>query len=390
MSDWHVSERLAAQYAAGSASEPDAWSLEKHVESCTPCAARVSTAVRTAAAGHLLAEVRASVLATAALTEPSSRSARARLRGLRPSPFAAARPGARVPGPAESTGPREHLHDSAGSGAAQAEKPVRTVGDAGRADGAPDRVTPEPVPSGGLAARAAAVRPGGPLTGPTAGAGRLHGPADTGRGRRLGWVARAVWAAGPSLHRAWLVALGLVIAAAFGLAYVAGFGGVQPALLLIAPVVPLAGVGLSYGRHADPLYEIAASTPSGGLRLLLTRAAAVLAVSIPLLTAAGALLPATADGPGAAAWLLPGLALTLAALALGSCVGCEVAAGALAFGWLAFVAAPVLASLPQNIAGRLAVYVDGPAVQSGWAAAALLCAGLLALRRSSFDHLEKM
>ncbi|MFF6905713.1 hypothetical protein ACFY9Q_07225 [Streptomyces sp. NPDC012389] len=55
----------------------------------------------------------------------------------------------------------------------------------------------------------------------------------------------------------------------------------RPLLLVTAPVLPLAGVALSYGRHADPLYEVVTSTPSGGLRLLLIRAAAVLAVSVP-------------------------------------------------------------------------------------------------------------
>ncbi|MFF3320684.1 zf-HC2 domain-containing protein [Streptomyces sp. NPDC002889] len=391
MNDWHVSERLAAQYANGSASEPDAWSLEKHVECCTACATRVSAAASAGPAAPLLAEVRASVLATAAVSEPSRRSVRIRLWGWRPSSAAGdSRSGRRASVPAESAGPREHLPGSPGLGAARAEEPARAVGDV-RGQAAPDGVTPRPGAPAGLAARATVTRrPGAPLAGPAAGAIGLHGPEGAGRGRPLGWVARAVWAAGPALHRAWLVALGLVVAAAFGLAYVAGLGDVQPALLLIAPVVPLAGVGLSYGRHADPLYEVAASTPAGGLRLLLTRAAAVLAVSIPLLTAAGALLPAAADGPGAAAWLLPGLALTLAALALGSYVGCEVAAGALALGWMVLVVAPVLASLPLDIAARLAAYVDGPAVQGAWAAGAVLCAGLLALRRSSFDHLEKM
>ncbi|MFF3242791.1 hypothetical protein ACFYWY_03415 [Streptomyces sp. NPDC002870] len=202
--------------------------------------------------------------------------------------------------------------------------------------------------------------------------------------------ARMVWAAGPALRGAWLMALLLVIAGALILAYGAHFGGARPLLLAIAPVLPLAGVGLSYGRHADPLHEVAASTPSGGLRLLLTRTAAVLAVSVPLLTTAGALLPAAADVPGAAAWLLPGLALTLAALALGSYVGCAAAAAGLACGWLGVVVAPVLATLPRDLAGQLERYVSGPAMQGGWAAAAVLCAGLLAVRRSSFDHLEKM
>ncbi|GAA4939497.1 hypothetical protein GCM10023238_01460 [Streptomyces heliomycini] len=44
-------------------------------------------------------------------------------------------------------------------------------------------------------------------------------------------------------------------------------------------------------------------------------------MSLPLLTLAGALLPST-GAPNAAAWLLPGLALTLASLALADTSAC--------------------------------------------------------------------
>ncbi|THA33542.1 hypothetical protein E6R18_09665, partial [Streptomyces sp. A1277] len=67
MTAWHVADHLAQRYAAGTAPETDAWSLEKHVESCAGCAERVSAAVRgRGAAAPLLDGVRAAVLATAA------------------------------------------------------------------------------------------------------------------------------------------------------------------------------------------------------------------------------------------------------------------------------------------------------------------------------------
>ncbi|NWF24979.1 zf-HC2 domain-containing protein [Streptomyces sp. PKU-EA00015] len=329
---WHVTDELASRYASGAIPEPDAWSLEKHVESCTPCASRVSAAVRAGTAGPLLAELRTALVATAA-AEPVRRPLTARLpgRATRTKPYA------------------EGAHPQGGS--------------------------PEP-----YAGR-------GPRTWAR---GLVPWPRAGGRVARARAAVRFVRAVGPGLHRAWVVALLLVGAGALGLGYGAGFEGARPLLLLVAPLVPLAGVGLSYGRHADPLYEIAVSTPSGGLRLLLTRTAAVLTAGVPLLTAIGALLPPGAGGPGAVAWLLPGLALTLAALALGTYVGCRTAATALAAGWLAVVVAPVLAAMPPEIADRLAHVVGGPATQSAWGGAALLCAALLALRRSSFDHLEKM
>ncbi|MEU5398374.1 zf-HC2 domain-containing protein [Streptomyces sp. NPDC005963] len=276
-----VDEPLARLYADGAALAPAARSLESHIETCGPCAARVSTAVRNGAAGPVLDQMRRAVLARATA----------------------------VPG-------------------------------------------------------------------------------------RVQWSARMMWAAGPALHSAWLVAVVLVVGCSVGLAHGMDLVSGRPLLLVVAPAVPLAGVALSYGRRADPLYEIAASTPSGGLRLLLTRTVAVLLVSIPLLTAAGALIPRSAGSPpmpGATAWLLPGLALTVAALALGSYIGCRPAAGVLACGWLTVAVVPTLpAADPHLLADQLARLVSGSGVQGGWAALAVLCGGLLIARRSSFDHLERV
>ncbi len=209
---------------------------------------------------------------------------------------------------------------------------------------------------------------------------------------------RALWAAGPALRGPWLVALLLVCAVAAGLAYGGGFAGARPLLFALAPVLPVAGVALSYGPHADPMYEISAASPSGGLRLLLTRAAAVLGVSLPLLTVVGALLPGTPGLPGAAAWLLPGLALTVGALALGSYVGCRIAAGIIAAGWTSAVLLPVLAVQAggrggagvfpaRALAEQLARYLSGGAAQGGWAAVAVLGAGLVLLRRNRLENL---
>ncbi|TXS33789.1 zf-HC2 domain-containing protein [Streptomyces sp. ms191] len=313
---WHVTADLADRYARGAAPEPDAWSVEKHVETCGACAVRVSDAVRAGSAGPALADLRAALLdevGREAATAPARAGRlRARIQGA----------GGASNAPARRDGPA----------VARAERPARPAG-------------PRP---------------------PTR-------------------LARVVWAAGPALRGAWLGSLVAVAVAALGLAYGAGFRDVRPLLLAVAPVLPLAGVALSYGRHADPMDEIVAATPSGGLRLLLTRTAAVLAVSVPLLTAAGALLPAAPGVPGAAAWLLPGLALALATLALGSFVGCRAAAATLGGGWLLAVTGPVLGR--PGATAELARLLSGPAVQGAWAAAAAVCAGLLALRRRSFDHL---
>ncbi|MFD3749951.1 zf-HC2 domain-containing protein [Streptomyces cyaneofuscatus] len=312
--DWHVDGELAARYAAGTAAESDAWSLEKHVEACGACAAAVSSAVRAGPeTGPLLAGIRAAVLERA------------------------------VQEPRESVGSWTYANN------------------------------------------------GTTVTGAGTSTATVTGAGTTGVPPRLSRAARVMWAAGPALRGAWLVALVVVALGAVALSYGAGLGAsVRPLLLVTAPVLPLVGVALSYGLHADPLYEIATSTPSGGLRLMLTRAAAVLAVSVPALTLAGAVLPVAAGGPGAAAWLLPGLALTLAALALGSFVGGRRGAAAVGAAWLAFVVAPAAAGGPAGAAlmAGASPYFAGPAVQSGWAAGAVACALLLAARRRSFDHLE--
>ncbi|MGW2743843.1 zf-HC2 domain-containing protein [Streptomyces sp. NPDC001450] len=294
---WHACDDLVARYADGSLPEPDAWSLEKHVEGCAGCAARVSRAVRDTAAGKVLADVRESVLAE-----------------VWESVLAAA------PGPA----------------------PVRVA-------------VPE-VP---------------------------HAPAPP----RL---SRLLWAAGPAVRGAWLPAVLVVAVGAMALGYGGGFPGARALLLAIAPVVPVVGVALSYGPHGDPLYEVVAATPAGGLRLALTRTAAVLGVSLPLLTLAGLLLPAS-GAPAAAAWLLPGLALTLGSLALASFVGCRTAAGVTAGGWLCAVLAPVSAAPVGEATARLAEQLsrclDGTGAQGAWAAATVLSGALLAARHPAYDRL---
>ncbi|MEW1545248.1 zf-HC2 domain-containing protein [Streptomyces tsukubensis] len=317
---WHIGQALAAAYASGAVREPDAWSLEKHLESCGPCAGVVSAAVRETDAGAAVADVRASVLGAVHAS------------------------GGAVARPAVSLGrlrDRDHRSPAAARRSRHGSPP-------GTAHG-------RPAP------------------------GRRRGALRTGLLRTVG----------PALSRGWLGALAAVVAAAFAVSYGTGSEAARPLLLALAPALPPAGVALSYGRHADPLHEIAAATPSGGLRLLLTRSAAVLALSVTLLTAAGALLPGGGSAPGAATWLLPALALTAGALALGTWTGLRTAAAALAGGWLAVALYTAAGSSPGGFGTRLAPLLSGTAAQTGWAAAAALCTGLLVLRRTTFDHLEK-
>ncbi|MDT9699702.1 zf-HC2 domain-containing protein [Streptomyces sp. P17] len=323
MTGRHAPDDLVARYTDGSLPDSDAWSLEKHLESCAGCAARVSRAVAATATGTVLSEVRQAVLGAA----PAA-----------PTHTAHARP----PAPARRARPRSGLRAAAGDG-------LRTN------------------------ARHWSSR---------------HLVASAGDSR---W-ARVLWAAGPAVRGAWLPALLLVGIGAVVLAYGADFTGARSLLLALAPVVPVAGVAFSYGAHADPMHELAAATPSAGLRLVLTRTAVVLAVSLPLLTLAGLVLPSY-GGPGAAAWLLPGLALTLASLALGGWLGLRAATAVTGGGWLCAVLAPALATpdgaVSAALTDQISACLGGAPAQGAWAAAAVLCAALLAARRAAYDRLER-
>ncbi|MFE9018871.1 zf-HC2 domain-containing protein [Streptomyces sp. NPDC007808] len=308
MTGWHASDDLVTRYADGSLPEPDAWSLERHLESCGSCASRVSGAVRLTPAGPVLAELREAVLGAA------PRDARA---------------AAGAPAPAPES--------------------VRLP------DGTPTRVR-----------RRGVLAVGSRLT-------------------------RMLWAAGPAVRGAWSLAVLCVALGAVALARGAGFEGARPLLLAVAPVVPVLGVASSYGAHADPLHEITAATPSAGLRLVLIRTAAVLAVSLPLLTSAGLLLPSS-GAPAAVAWLLPGLALTLATLALAAWIGIRAATALTGGGWLCAVLAPVLTAPGRpltRLAEQLSACLDGAPAQGAWAGAALVCAALLAARRPDFGRAQR-
>ncbi|GAA1990618.1 zf-HC2 domain-containing protein [Kitasatospora viridis] len=153
------------------------------------------------------------------------------------------------------------------------------------------------------------------------------------RRRRPSWV--TTWltpAAAPWLAVTVAVAL---LALALGSAGAPAFDGASP-LVLIAPVLPLCAVAGAWSRALDPAHELTAATARAGLPLLLRRATAALVVVVPVLLVGGLLTGATT----AAQWLLPSLAFTSTALALGSVIGVTRAAAALVAAWGAVIAVP--------------------------------------------------
>ncbi|MER7500971.1 zf-HC2 domain-containing protein [Nonomuraea pusilla] len=106
--------------------------------------------------------------------------------------------------------------------------------------------------------------------------------------------------------------------------------------LALAPMLPVAGVGVAYGRGADPAYEIGLAAPYPAVKVMLMRAAAVLVTSaLPALVIG---LAVFGRSWAVAAWLLPALALTSLSLVLSRWfepAHCAIAVSAL---WLACVA----------------------------------------------------
>jgi hypothetical protein len=147
-------------------------------------------------------------------------------------------------------------------------------------------------------------------------------------------------------------------------------------VLLAAPVLPLIGVAASWTRALDPAHELVAGTPAAGLPLLLWRTLVVLAIVVPVALLAGVVTGA--DGP--AAWLLPCLALTAAALEIGSVVGLVRATCAVGVAWAAGVVLPALATASTPAALE-------PSWLPVWTALALAAAGVIAQRRHAYRRL---
>ncbi|MEU1105867.1 zf-HC2 domain-containing protein [Streptomyces tibetensis] len=186
-------------------------------------------------------------------------------------------------------------------------------------------------------------------------------------------------AATPVLRRSWLGAVVAVLLLSVAAGHTVHGGEFPTLFLALAPLLPLAGVALSYGPALDPTYEMAVVAPMHGFRLLMIRTMAVLAVVLALNGLATLALPAY--GLRALAWLLPGLALTATGLALMPRLGPVLAPSLVGGAWAGLLlTADVLRAgadvplAPFTVAG-----------QSVAAAVAALAAGLLFLLRDRFD-----
>ncbi|MGQ4335018.1 zf-HC2 domain-containing protein [Streptomyces hayashii] len=182
-------------------------------------------------------------------------------------------------------------------------------------------------------------------------------------------------AATPVLRRSWLLSvLFLLVMTVLAVRVVD-----QPTLFLaLAPLLPLAGVALSYGPSLDPTYEMAVVAPLHGFRLLMIRTVAVLTAGLVFNGLATLALPGY--GLLALAWLLPALALTGTGLALSTRLGSVLAPALVGGGWLALLA---VARVQRQAHDTLAPFTA--AGQATAAGVAVLAALLLYQGRDRLD-----
>ncbi|WP_329411364.1 zf-HC2 domain-containing protein [Streptomyces sp. NBC_00704] len=182
-------------------------------------------------------------------------------------------------------------------------------------------------------------------------------------------------AATPVLRRSWLLSVLFLLVTTVLAVRVAD----RPTLFLaLAPLLPLAGVALSYGPSLDPTYEMAVVAPLHGFRLLMIRTVAVLTAGLVCNGLATLALPAY--GLLALAWLLPALALTATGLALSARLGSVLAPTLVGGGWLTLL---VFTGNQTRAHDTLAPFTAGG--QAAAAAVTALAALLLYQGRDRFD-----
>lgn len=181
-----------------------------------------------------------------------------------------------------------------------------------------------------------------------------------------------------SLSLSWFLAIAVALTFAVAAAHSGDRGFIV--FLIVAPLLPLAGVAAAYGPGVDPTYEIGLASPMRSFHLLLVRAAAVLVTTVLLGIAAAVALPEL--NWTAVAWLLPSLGLVTAALALATFVAPLPAAAIVAVAWVAVTATgAVFAPTPGELRS---LFVES--IQLLFLIITLMSSVALMLRRDSFEQ----
>jgi len=175
----------------------------------------------------------------------------------------------------------------------------------------------------------------------------------------------------PALRTSWV--LSIAGALAFAVAAVQQGSESRHLFLALAPLLPVLGVAIAYGRDADPAYDVTVASPYGGFRLVLLRTAAVVATTSVLTLLTAVVVP---DAGLAAAWLLPALALTTATLVAATVWRPAASAAVVASCWLTVVV----------VAARTDADVSDARGQATYAVLLAVAAAVLAARRDRFER----
>jgi signal transduction histidine kinase len=181
-----------------------------------------------------------------------------------------------------------------------------------------------------------------------------------------------VIAATPSLRLPWILA---AAAASVFAAWGAAVNDQVLAFLVVAPLVPVAGVAAAYGPWADPMFETTRSMPVSGFHVVLARTIAVVATCVPLLALSALIVPGSEAT--ALAWVVPALALSLASLVVSTFTSLPRASIAVAAVWSCLVAV-------AGAMDEVAILFDGVG-QLAFLVVAVASSFLLARRRERFE-----
>lgn len=181
----------------------------------------------------------------------------------------------------------------------------------------------------------------------------------------------------PALRRSWFAAVAIAVLFSTSVASNATGSAVDRIVvfLSLAPLVPLLGVAMAFGRGVDPTHDIVVAAPRDTFVVFLIRSLTVLAASSVLLLLGSLTLPA--GGLYRVAWLLPSIALSALMLAASSRFDPRRVAVALAAGWITLVVTVVNAATAGAMFGaptQIAAAVVS--VAGGW---------LVLRRREAFD-----
>lgn len=192
-------------------------------------------------------------------------------------------------------------------------------------------------------------------------------------------LARVVGAT-PGLRLAWLATIAVL---AIGAVALGRENGSDTPFLVLAPLLPLGSVLLTFLPAEEPAGEAAAATPLFGAGVVIRRAVTVLLPTFAILAVSSIALPHLSD---AARWLLPGIALAVASLTLSTYVRPVVAIATLSAGWLTLlVAVQVLDGRSAPLASTAVFDARGQLLTL---VLSLLAASLLYVRRDRFSTVE--